>query len=108
MSPSPTKRVLLLMTTNTYRASAYLRAAERAGVSAVVGTDRPDVLAGMNPGASLTLDFHEPEKAAADIARFAKEFSIDAVVAVDDDAVIAGAMAAGAMGLPAHTVEAAV
>ncbi|HBK81402.1 MAG TPA: phosphoribosylglycinamide synthetase [Nitrospinae bacterium] len=107
MSPSPTKRVLLLMTTNTYRASAYLRAAERAGVSAVVGTDRPDVLAGMNPGASLTLDFHEPEKAAADIARFAKEFSIDAVVAVDDDAVIAGAMAAGAMGLPAHTVEAA-
>lgn len=101
------KRVLLLMTVNTYRASAYLVAAERAGVLSVVGTDRPDALAGLTPGGSLVLDFHAPEKAAGDIETFAREHPLDAVIAVDDDTVIAGAMAAQALGLPAHTVEGA-
>ena len=95
------------MTVNTYRASAYLSAAERAGISVTVGTDRPDVLADLNPGASLALNFHEPENSATDIKAFAAEFPVDAIVAVDDDTVISGAMAAEALGLPSHTVEAA-
>ena len=101
------KRVLLLMTVNTYRASAYLIAAERAGLTVTVATDRPDVLADLNPGGSLTLDFFDPEKAAAEIKSFADVYPIDAIVAVDDDTVITGAMAAEALGLPSHTVEAA-
>ncbi len=95
------------MTVNTYRASAYLEAADRAGVRPVVGTDRPDALAGLNPGGSMVLDFHAPEKAAKDIEAFTREYPLDAVIAVDDDTVIAGAMAAKALGLPAHSVEAA-
>ena len=95
------------MTVNTYRASAYLTAAERAGLTVAVGTDRPDVLADMNPGGSLALNFHLPKKSADDIKAFAAGFPVDAIVAVDDDTVIAGAMAAEALGLPSHTVEAA-
>ena len=70
------------MTVNTYRASAYLAAAEKAGVRVAVGTDRPDILGALNPGGSLTLDFHAPEKAAKAIADFVKEYPIDAVISV--------------------------
>ncbi len=101
------KRALLLMTVNTYRASAYMAAAEKAGVRVSVGTDRPDILGALNPGGSLTLDFHAPDKAVKAIADFVKEYPVDAVISVDDDTVIAGAMAAEALDLPAHTVEGA-
>ncbi len=95
------------MTVNTYRASAYMSAAEKAGLQVAVGTDRPDVLGDLNPGGSITLDFHEPEAAAKAIRKFAEEYPLDAIVLVDDEAVIAGAMAAETLGLPAHTVEGA-
>jgi hypothetical protein len=101
------KRALLLMTVNTYRASAYMEAAEKAEVLVTVGTDRPDVLGELNPGGSLRLDYHQPEVAAKVIAAFAESYPIDAVVSVDDDTVIVGAMAAEKMELPAHSVEAA-
>lgn len=95
------------MTTATYRASAYMAAAGELGVRVTVGTDRPDLLAGLNPGASITLDYNEPEAGAALISSFAKDFPIDAVAPVDDDTLILGAMAAEALGLPYHPVEAA-
>ena len=95
------------MTTATYRASAYMAAAAEMGVRVTVGTDRPDLLAGLNPGGSITLDYSEPEAGAASIQSFAREFPIDAVAPVDDDTLILGAMAAEALGLPYHPVEAA-
>ncbi len=101
------RRVLLLMTTTTYRASAYMEAAEKMGLRLAVGTDRPDLLAGLNPGGSITLDYTKPEAGAASIKSFAKEFPIDAVAPVDDDTLILGAMAAEMLGLPCHPVESA-
>ena len=95
------------MTTATYRASAYMAAAQEMGVRVTVGTDRPDLLAGLNPGGSITLDYGEPEAGAALIESFAKEFPLDAIAPVDDDTLILGAMAAEALGLPYHPVEAA-
>ena len=94
------------MTTATYRASAYMAAAEEMGVRVTVGTDRPDLLAELNPGGSITLDYSQPEAGAGLIESFAKEFPIDAVAPVDDDTLILGAMAAEALGLPYHPVEA--
>ncbi len=94
------------MTTATYRASAYMAAAQEMGVRVTVGTDRPDLLAELNPGGSITLDYNEPEAGAASIQSFAREFPIDAVAPVDDDTLILGAMAAEALGLPYHPVEA--
>ncbi len=107
MPPEGAKRVLALMTTATYRAAAYVAAAEALGVQLTVGTDRPDLLAGLNPGASLTLDYGQPDAGAARIQSFAKTFPIDAVAPVDDETLILGAMAAEALGLPYHPVEAA-
>jgi biotin carboxylase len=99
-------RVLLLMTTHTYRASAFLDAARRLGVAVVVGSERPQALAAANPAGHLTLDFLAPEEAARAIVDFAKTYPLDGVVAADDDGVIVAARAAAALGLPHNPVMA--
>ncbi|MBI3127084.1 MAG: ATP-grasp domain-containing protein [Candidatus Tectomicrobia bacterium] len=101
------KRALLLMTTATYRAKAFLEAARAAGVRVAVGTDRPDVLGDLNPGGSLTLDFLKPEREAGAIAAFAERYPLDAIVPVDEDTTILGALAAERLGLPYHPPGAA-
>src|ERR687887_353198 len=99
-------RVLLLMTTTTYRASAFLEAASCLHVPVVVGSERPQALAVTNPGGHLTLDFSAPEEAARTVVAFARDYPISAVVAADDDGVILAAIASAALGLPHNSVEA--
>jgi biotin carboxylase len=99
-------RVLLLMTTTTYRASAFLEAARCLDVPVVVGSERPQALSVTNPGGHLTLDFSAPEEAARTVVAFARDYPISAVVAADDDGVILAAMASAALGLPHNPVEA--
>ncbi len=99
-------RLLLLMTTATYRASAFLEAARRLDVPVVVGSDREQALAAASPARHLTLDFLAPEKATGAIVEFAKHYPIRAVVAADDDGAILAAMAAAALGLPHSGVDA--
>lgn len=101
-------RLLLLMTTATYRAEAFLEAARRLDVPVVVGTDERQVLASANPGGNLTLDFLDPEAATRSIIEFARQIPIRAVVATDDDGVILAAMASRALGLSSNSVEAAL
>ena len=100
-------RLLLLMTTTTYRASAFLEAARRLEVPVVVGTDERQVLSAANPGGNLTLDFLNPEKATRTIVEFARQYPIRAVVAADDDGVILSAMASQALGLSSNSMDAA-
>lgn len=100
-------RALLLMTTATYRARAFIEAAGRLGVKVAVGTDRPDILEKLNPGGALALDFLKPEAEFPKVARFAEAYPLDAVVPIDDDTVILGALAAQRLGLPFHPPEAA-
>lgn len=99
-------RVLLLMTTRTYRASAFLEAARRLHVPVVVGSDREQALAALTPGGHLTLDFLAPDKASEAIVAFAKKYPIQAVIAADDDGVILAAMASAALGLRHNPVDA--
>jgi biotin carboxylase len=100
-------RILLLMTTATYRASAFLEAARRVAVPVVVGSEQPQVLAAANPAAHLTIDFDAPEKATEVIVAFARRHPIRAVIAADDDGVVLAAMASAALKLPHNPVEAA-
>jgi biotin carboxylase len=100
------QRLLLLMTTTTYRAHAFLEAARRLDVPVVVGSERPQALAAANPAGHLALDFQAQEAAARTIAEFATRFPITGIVAADDDGVILAAMAAAALGLPYNPVEA--
>ena len=97
-------RLLLLMTTTTYRASAFLHAARRLGMAVVVGSDQPQALAALTPGSTLRLDFLQPEEAAHTIAAFAADYPLDAVVGVDDETTLTAAMAAEALALPHNAV----
>ena len=101
-------RLLLLMTTATYRASAFLEAARRLDMPVVVGSDREQALSAANPAGHLTLDFLAPEKATGAIVEFAKHYPIRAVVSADDDGAILAAMAAAVLGLPHNAVDAVV
>jgi biotin carboxylase len=93
-------RVLLLMTTKTYRASAFLAAIEKLGIPVTVGSEETHVLAGANPSGHLTLDFHDLEQATSDIVEFAKTTPFDAIVSTDDDGVVLAALASDALQLP--------
>ena len=99
-------RLLLLMTTITYRAGAFLEAAQRLNVSVVVGSERPQVLAAAHPSGHLTLDFVSPEKPIPKLLEFHHNFPIDAVIAADDDGAILAARAAQALGLRHNPVDA--
>ena len=99
-------RVLLLMTTTTYRATSFLEAAEALGVPAVVGSDRRQSLAAANPGGHLTLDFARPDDATGAIVDFHRRYPLRAVLATDDDGVILAAQAAAALSLPHHPLSA--
>ncbi len=100
------RRLLLLMTTASYKAAAFLDAAGRLGLPVVVGSERRQALSQANPGGHLALDFLTPEKACRAIVHFARDHPIGGVVATDDDGVILAAMAARALGLPHNPVEA--
>jgi len=100
-------RLLLLMTTTTYRAAAFLDAARRLQVTVVVGSDQPQALEALTPGSTLTLDFCRPEESAQTITAFAATYPLDAVVGVDDDTTLTAAMAAEALGV-SHNAVAAV
>jgi biotin carboxylase len=100
------KRVLLLMTSTTYKAAAFLSAAERLGVEAVVGSDMRQALAPLNPTGHVTLPFGDLVTATACIVNFARRRRLDAVIACDDDGAVLAAHAAGALGLAANTPDA--
>lgn len=100
-------RVLLLLPTRTYRARDFLSAARQLDVEVVIASDHPQTLSELSPLKSLSLDFHCPEPAMQEIAAFAKNHPIDAVIGVDDDTTILGTMAARKLSLPHNTIESA-
>jgi len=99
-------RVLLLVTTQSYRAGAFVEAAQRLGAPQTVGSERPQALAGFNPDGHLTLDFSAPEVAVEVIRRFAARRPLAAILAADDEGVLTAALAARALGLAHHPPEA--
>ena len=94
------------MTTNTYRAGAFLEAAGRLGVPIVVGSDHPQVLAAGNPAGNLAVNFGNPTEGTRTIVRFSRDYPIDAILAADDEGVILAAAASAALGLAHNSVEA--
>ncbi|MFQ5700440.1 MAG: ATP-grasp domain-containing protein [Acidobacteriota bacterium] len=95
-----------MMTTRTYRASAFLRAAGRLRVPVVVGSEKPQSLAAAVPAAHLTLPFARPAEAVRRIREFAGKHPVAAVLAADDEGAVLAARAAQALGLRHAAVEA--
>jgi biotin carboxylase len=101
------KRVLLLLSPQTYRAEAFLAAAERLDLEVVKGVDMPRTLAEYW-NQPFGLDFSRPEEATATIVARAAETPFDAIISVDDSASILAAMASAALGLPHNSPDAAL
>jgi len=100
-------RVLLLLPTRTYRASAFLAAAARLRLEVVVGSDEGSSLGHLMEGRQLVVDLDRPGDVADAAAAFHRERPLDAVVGVDEAAVLAAAAVAARLGLR-HSGESAV
>ncbi|HEV2362490.1 MAG TPA: ATP-grasp domain-containing protein [Acidimicrobiales bacterium] len=99
-------RVLLLLPTATYKATDFLEAADRLGVEVVVGSERQQALAGVMGDRFVLVPLDDPDVATAAIVDHAARTSFDAVLAVDDQGVLAAAKASAALGLPHSPPEA--
>jgi biotin carboxylase len=101
-----TKRVLLLLTPQTYRAGAFLAAAERLGVEVVRAVDMPAQLAALW-NERLGLPFDDLDAATRTIVDLSAERPLDAILAVDDSGSLLAARASAALGLPHNSPQAA-
>jgi biotin carboxylase len=102
------QRVMLILPTETYRATAFLRAAEDLGLDVVVASNEAPTLATLMEGRVLTLDLHQPDEAAQRAVEFAARWSIDAVLGVDEGSVLTAAAIAERLDLPRRNPVAAV
>ncbi|HEY3189270.1 MAG TPA: ATP-grasp domain-containing protein, partial [Solirubrobacteraceae bacterium] len=99
-------RLLLLLPTTTYRTQDFLDAARTLGVDLVCASERPNTLEGHLPDHFLTLDFTDPDGAAAAVAAFSRTRPLRAVVGVDDMTAVAAAAIAERLGLTSSAVAA--
>jgi biotin carboxylase len=97
------KRLLLLLPTRTYRTEDFVDAARTLGVDLVCASEKPSTLETLAPDGLLTLDFADPERAAAVVADWSKARPLAAVVGVDDVTAAAAAAIAARLGLRAST-----
>jgi biotin carboxylase len=91
-------RVMLVLPTETYRAAAFLQAAYALKLQVVVASNEAPSLAGLMEGGVLTVDLAHPDESAARAATFAARWPVDAVVGVDEAAVITAAHIADRLG----------
>jgi biotin carboxylase len=94
-------RLLLLLPTTTYRTEDFIDAARRLDVDLVCASERPNTLEAQLPDRFLTLDFTDPDGAAAAVAEFSRTHPLRAVVGVDDVTALAAAAIAERLGLTA-------
>ena len=104
-------RVLVLSSTTSYRTDDFLRAAERLGVTPVLGTNRCHELAELWPreafGGSVPIEFRHEADAADVIVHEHGKAPFDAIVATDDPTADIAARAAERLGLRGNSVDAA-
>ena len=94
------------MSPATYRAGAFLSAARRLNLEAVVGIDLPETLAEYWH-VPLGIDFADKEAALRTITEFAGEHPLHAILSVDDSASELAAEASAMLGLPHNSPDAA-
>jgi biotin carboxylase len=99
-------RLLLLLPTTTYRTEDFLAAARTLDVDLVCASERPNTLEAHLPDSFLTLDFADPDGAAAVVADFSRTHPLRAVVGVDDLTSAAAAAIAERLGLTSSSTVA--
>jgi biotin carboxylase len=99
-------RVLLLVPTATYRATDFLAAAARVGAEVVIASNREQAMAAAMGDRALVIDMDDPSRASQDIVDLASRSPLDAIVAVDDQGVMAASLAAATLGLMHNPADA--
>jgi biotin carboxylase len=99
-------RLLLLLPTTTYRTEDFLAAARALDVDLVCASEKPSTLQAHLPDHFLTLDFADPDGAAAAVAEFSRTRPLRAVVGVDDLTSVAAAAIAERLRLTSSGVAA--
>ena len=92
-------RVLLLLPTATYRATDFLAAAAALGVEVVVGSERAQAMAKDMGDRAIVVPLSDPSAAADAIEALHRRSPVAAVVAVDEQGVMAAATASERLGL---------
>ena len=100
-------RLLLLVPTGSYRATDFLAAARAVGAEVVIASEHRQAMAATIGGGALRVDLAQPEAAADAIVAHARRAPLDGVVAVDEQGVLAAALASSRLGL-AHNAPQAV
>jgi len=101
------KRLLLLVSALSYRSAAFCRAAKRLDVEVVQAIDLPTELAEYWH-VELGVPFADPERAVEELAAYAAEHPVDAIVPVDDAATLIAARTAQRLGLPYNSPQASL
>ena len=99
-------RLLMLVPTATYRAEAFVRAAQRLPIQLSIATEVPSSLSHLHPVDLPAFDFGRPYDVMAAARKLGAEARIDGVVAVDDQSVLAASLVANTLGLPHHAPDA--
>jgi biotin carboxylase len=100
------RRVLLLLTSRTYRAPSFLAAADQLGIEVVKAVEMHEQLAEYW-NFPLGLNFANPDSATEKILEYAKINPLGAILSVDDSGSILAATASQALGLPHNSPDAA-
>jgi biotin carboxylase len=100
------RRILLLVTPRTYRAGAFIAAAEKLGIEVVKAIDMHRQLAEYWDY-PLGIDYGDPETAVETVVAYAAKHPLGAILAVDDSGSLIAALASQRLGLPHNSPEAA-
>ena len=100
------KRLLLLVTSSSYRTQTFAHVAKSLAIELVYGIDMPKKLAELYH-VPLALDFADLEQATAEIVALAKKKPFDAILSVDDSGSLLAAQACATLGLAHNAPEAA-
>ncbi|CAN5680021.1 ATP-grasp domain-containing protein [soil metagenome] len=99
-------RVMLLLSPATYRANAFIAAAQRLHLETVSVTDLPRELA-EHYEARLAVNFNNPNASVEKIIELVAETPVDAILSVDDSATELAALANARLGLPNNSPDSA-
>lgn len=100
-------RVLLLLPTATYRAPDFVAAAAALGVEVVVGSEQAQAMAAAMGDRALVVPLSDPVASADAVEALHRRAPVAAVVAVDEQGVVAAATASARLGFR-HNPPAAV
>ena len=100
-------RLLLILPSATYRAADFMTAAREMGVAITVASERRATMSETMGDRALTLRLSDPQDAAETIIARARDTPFAAIVGVDDQGVMAAALASERLGL-AHNPPPAV